>query len=157
MGKGVSEGRGFYISPPRLATANFVVLFLIALFKFQLVLSIWRMTLSVIGLGLTAAFIYSLVKTHEIPQTRMAPEEVDVLIMYGPFATVRHPNFTGILLMNIAFLCFFPTIWLLPFIFLFSIVWYHEAKYEESVLIDKFGEKYKEYMQHTGMFLPKLE
>ncbi|MBD3158491.1 MAG: hypothetical protein GF309_06830 [Candidatus Lokiarchaeota archaeon] len=157
MGEGVSEGRGFYISPPRLATTNFVVLFLIALFKSELVLSIWRMALFVIGLGLTAAFIYSLFKTYQIPQTRMAPEEVNLLIMYGPFATVRHPNFTGILLMNIAFFCFFPTIWLLPFIFLFSVVWHHEAKYEESVLTEKFGEKYKEYMEQTGMYLPKLE
>jgi len=157
MGEDVSEGRGFYLSPPRLAAVNFAVLFIVAFFKSSLNFSFWRIALYVIGILFTFAFIYSFIKMYQIPQTRMVPEEVDILIMYGPFATVRHPNFTGILLMNIAFFCFFPTVWLLPFILLFSVGWYHEAKYEESILIEKFGQKYEEYMQHTGMFLPKLE
>ncbi|MFO7835212.1 MAG: isoprenylcysteine carboxylmethyltransferase family protein [Candidatus Thorarchaeota archaeon] len=157
MGDDSSGGRGFYVSPPRLVIANFFVLFLVALLTFQLTISIWRISLFVIGLLLTGAFIYSLVKTHRIPQIRMAPQEVDLLILSGPFATVRHPNFTGILMMNIAFLCFFPTFWLIPFILVFGGIWYHEAKYEEAVLIEKFGDRYEEYKQSTGMFLPKLE
>ena len=67
----------------------------------------------------------------------MKPDDVDKLIIDGPYSIVRHPNFTGIVCMNIAYLLFFRTLWLIPPICLFYMFWYLEAKYEERVLISK--------------------
>ena len=49
----------------------------------------------------------------------MKPDNVDKLIADGPYSIVRHPNFTGIICMNIAYLFFFRTLWLIPPICMF--------------------------------------
>ena len=105
---------------------------------------------------LTIIFVASLVSTHKIEQAHMKPSDVDKLITEGSYSIVRHPNFTGIICMNIAYLFFLRTLWLIPPICVFSVLWYFEARSEESVLITKFGKAYKNYMKNTGMFFPRL-
>ena len=75
---------------------------------------------------------------------------------YGPYKMVRHPNFAGLICMNIAYLLFFRTLYLVPFICIFVILWYIEAKHEERVLLAKFGDSYLSYMKSTAMFFPNM-
>ena len=100
------------------------------------------------------------IETEKLMQWRtyikMKLSDVDKLITDGSYSIVRHPNFTGIICMNIAYLFFFRTLWLIPLICVFSVLWYFEARSEESVLIAKFGEAYRNYMKNTGMFFPRL-
>ena len=139
-----------------LVGINFAILLPVGIIFLRTELNFWDCISIAVGGILTIIFVVSLVSTHKIEQAHMKPNDVDKLITDGPYSIVRHPNFTGIICMNIAYLFFFRTLWLIPPICVFSVFWYFEARSEESVLIAKFGEAYKNYMKTTGMFFPKL-
>jgi protein-S-isoprenylcysteine O-methyltransferase Ste14 len=148
--------KNFYIFPPILTGINFAVLLPIGILFLRIKLSPWDYISIAIGGILTIIFIISLISTHKIEQAHMKPNDVDKLIKDGPYSIVRHPNFTGIICMNIAYLFFFRALWLIPPICVFFMLWCFEARSEESVLIVKFGETYRNYMNNTGMFFPIL-
>jgi len=148
--------KGFYIFPPILVGANFAILLPIGILFLRTELSLWDCISIAVGGILTTIFVVSLILTHKIEQAQMKPSDVDKLVTDGPYSIVRHPNFTGIICMNSAYLVFFRTLWLIPLICVFFMLWYLEARHEERVLITKFGESYRNYMKTTGMFFPKL-
>jgi len=148
--------KNFYIFPPILVGINFATLLPLGIIFIRTELNFWDYISIAVGGILTIIFVASLVSTHKIEQAHMKPSDVDKLITDGPYSIVRHPNFTGIICMNIAYLFFFRTLWLIPPICVFSVLWYFEARSEESVLITKFGKAYKNYMKTTGMFFPRL-
>ena len=148
--------KNFYIFPPILVVINFATLLPLGIIFIRAELSLWDYISIAVGGILTIIFVVSLVSTHKIEQANMKPNDVDKLITDGPYFIVRHPNFSGIICMNIAYLFFFRTLWLIPPICVFFVLWYFEARSEESVLITKFGEAYRNYMKNTGMFFPKL-
>ena len=148
--------RGFYIFPPLLTGINFSMLLLIGIVFVRKVMTPWDYVSGAVGGLLAIVFVVSLVSTHKIVQMRMQPEDVDKLVTDGPYQIIRHPNFTGLICMNIAYLFFFRTLWLVPFICAFILLWYLEARYEERILIAKFKDEYREYRKNTGMFFPKL-
>ena len=148
--------KNFYIFPPILVGVNFATLLPLGIIFIRAELSLWDYISIAVGCILTIIFVVSLVSTHKIEQAHMKPNDVDKLITDGLYSIVRHPNFTGIICMNIAYLFFFRTLWLIPPICVFFVFWYFEARFEESVLIAKFGEVYRNYMKTTGMFFPKL-
>jgi protein-S-isoprenylcysteine O-methyltransferase Ste14 len=78
------------------------------------------------------------------------------LIRTGPYRTIRHPIYTGIL---IAFLGNAVLIGQVRGLIGLAIIWasfYIKARREESFLAQEFGPSFNEHTQHTGMFLPKL-
>jgi protein-S-isoprenylcysteine O-methyltransferase Ste14 len=78
------------------------------------------------------------------------------LISSGPYRTIRHPIYTGILL---AFLGTAVQIGQVRGFLAFVIAWacfYVKARREESFLADEFGDRFAEHRQRTGMFLPRL-
>jgi len=146
----------FYMFPPILTGVNFAILLPIGAIFIRTELNLWDYISIAIGGILTVMFVASLISTHKIEQAHMKPDDVDRLITDGLYSMVRHPNFAGIICMNIAYLLFFRTLWLIPPICVFAVLWYLEARYEEKVLIAKFAESYRNYMKTTGMFLPRL-
>ncbi len=92
----------------------------------------------------------------------MRPEievrEKHELVTRGPYSRIRHPTYTGTLLVDLgATLLFFNIILVLGFLARVAMA-YKRAVLEEELLSspDGFGESYKQYMQGTGRFLPKL-
>jgi protein-S-isoprenylcysteine O-methyltransferase Ste14 len=78
------------------------------------------------------------------------------LIRTGPYRTIRHPIYTGILL---GFLGNVIQVGQVRGLIALGVIWasfYIKARREESFLIQEFGPKFDEHSQHTGMFLPKL-
>src|SRR3984893_14289846 len=78
------------------------------------------------------------------------------LIRTGPYRTIRHPIYTGILL---AFLGNVVLIGQVRGLIGLAIIWasfYIKARREESFLAQEFGPNFNEHLQHTGMFLPKV-
>jgi protein-S-isoprenylcysteine O-methyltransferase Ste14 len=151
----ITSKKGLYIFPPLLSGINFAILLLVGILFMRKEMNCLDYFSVAFGGLLTVVFMVSLFLTHRIEQMRMPPEDVDKLITEGPYRIVRHPNFAGFICMNIAYLFFFRTLWLIPMICVFIVLWYYEARHEERILISKFGDKYKQYRDYTGMFFPK--
>jgi protein-S-isoprenylcysteine O-methyltransferase Ste14 len=74
----------------------------------------------------------------------------------GPYRWVRHPLYTIGSTLFISFgmmadIWFIAALGILTFI-LMAV----RTPKEEANIIEKFGDEYREYMKHTGRFLPKL-
>lgn len=78
------------------------------------------------------------------------------LIRTGPYRTIRHPIYTGILL---ALLGTSITLGEVRALIAVAIAWlsfYIKARREESFLMQEFGPGFDEHKRHTGMFLPRF-
>src|SRR6266852_2747019 len=77
------------------------------------------------------------------------------LFRTGPYRTIRHPIYTGILL------ALFGTAFAMGKmrgLLAVAIAWlsfYWKARREESFLTQEFGEKFEAHAKQTGMFLPR--
>jgi protein-S-isoprenylcysteine O-methyltransferase Ste14 len=77
-------------------------------------------------------------------------------VNHGPYRWVRNPMYTGVLLLGITLGLALAT-WLLPFAasLTFALLALRTRR-EEQYLIERFGDQYRNYMQHVGRFFPKL-
>lgn len=78
------------------------------------------------------------------------------LIRRGPYARVRHPIYSGILLALLGTVLVFDRWRALLGFALIGIALTIKARGEERLLIQPFGARYAEYMKATGRFLPRL-
>jgi len=78
------------------------------------------------------------------------------LVTDGVYAHMRHPQYTGIYIVTLAFMIQWPTLTTLilwPFVIL---MYYRLARREEREVLAKFPEEYRAYMERTPMFFPKI-
>ena len=71
----------------------------------------------------------------------------------GPYAIVRHPISSGMLLAMLGSAIGQSVFWLLPLI-VYGPYFILSARREERLLIEQFPERYRAYMQRTRMLLP---
>ena len=74
----------------------------------------------------------------------------------GPYASVRHPQYVGFVLIMLGFLAQWPT---LPTLVMFPIlvtVYARLAKREEREMVAQFGDEYTRYAAATPAFLPRF-
>jgi len=77
------------------------------------------------------------------------------LIQHGPYRWVRHPMYSTFLLMGLGwFLLTANGLIGIPLVIGIVLVVLSRIQNEEEVLIDLFGDEYRDYMQITGRFLP---
>lgn len=78
------------------------------------------------------------------------------LIQSGPYAFVRHPIYSGLLVANLgaALVIGRWRCWLAMVIFLAEMT--RKASKEEGFMLTEFGERYQEYRRRTGFLIPKL-
>lgn len=83
-------------------------------------------------------------------------KEKPIVIRKGVFSIVRHPIYLGAILLYLSALVLFLSI-ISSLIWIFIILFYvYLCKYEEKLLLDKFGREYEQYMSETPMLLPRL-
>lgn len=85
-----------------------------------------------------------------------AAQRDDVLATTGLYARMRHPQYTGFMLIMFGFLLQWPT---LPTLVMFPIlcwVYVRLAKREEQAAIEEFGDAYRRYRDVTPGFIPAL-
>lgn len=77
------------------------------------------------------------------------------LITTGPYRWIRHPAYTGMLLIDIG-IAFSLGTWLggLLTLGLILLATAYRIKVEEQVLLETFGQLYRDYMNHTWRLLP---
>jgi protein-S-isoprenylcysteine O-methyltransferase Ste14 len=78
------------------------------------------------------------------------------LIRTGPYRTMRHPIYTGILLAILGTAVAGGEVRGLLAVAIAWLSFYLKARREESFLIEEFGPRFREHQRHTGMFLPRF-
>ena len=113
-----------------------------------------------VGVGLGFLSILFLAWVHEtlgknwnVPGT---VEDRQVLVTQGPYRWFRHPMYTSFAMIALAY-WLISTNWFIALIgLMYWIIVVSKVSMEEAVLIEKFGDAYREYMKHTGRFLPHI-
>jgi protein-S-isoprenylcysteine O-methyltransferase Ste14 len=77
------------------------------------------------------------------------------LITTGPYAIVRHPMYTGLIVSALGGLLLYRT-WTVVFLLVISFGVLARAWREEQVLSRQFGENWREYSRHVPAFFPRL-
>lgn len=77
------------------------------------------------------------------------------LVTDGIYASVRHPQYSGLFLITVGMLIQWPTILTLLMWPVLMVVYYRLAKREERQCIEEFGEAYLEYMRRVPAFVPR--
>ena len=87
------------------------------------------------------------------PQLQLRKEHH--LVTTGPYARIRHPLYTAMIGYGTS-LALVTANWLfIIFAIIAAGLTFARVPKEEQMLIQKFGENYKTYMQRTGRFVPK--
>lgn len=82
-------------------------------------------------------------------------KELEV-INSGVFGIVRHPIYLGSILIFLSFTILSLSIIALIIWFVIVIFYYYLCRYEEKLLIEKLGEKYRDYMKEVPMLIPRI-
>lgn len=78
------------------------------------------------------------------------------LVDQGIYRWIRHPQYTGFLVIALGVLCEWATIPLLVLWPVLAIVYTKLARREEAEMEERFGAEWIAYRNRTGMFLPRL-
>jgi protein-S-isoprenylcysteine O-methyltransferase Ste14 len=111
-----------------------------------------------VGLGVLCVmgiyWLFSSISSGISPTS--ATRQQHQLVTSGPYRWVRHPLYTvgSTLFISFGMMAdnwFIAALGILAFIGMAA-----RTPKEEANLIEKFGDEYREYMKHTGRYLPKL-
>jgi protein-S-isoprenylcysteine O-methyltransferase Ste14 len=101
------------------------------------------MTWSRIALGRNWSAAVTIKKDHE-------------LVMSGPYAIVRHPLYSGVLLAMLGTALSFGTVrGFVAFLFTFG-GWWLKSRTEERFMVKQFGARYRQYQQQSKALIPYL-
>jgi protein-S-isoprenylcysteine O-methyltransferase Ste14 len=79
------------------------------------------------------------------------------VIRKGIFGIVRHPVYLSEILFYLSLLIFRTSLAALA-IWIIGIGFFHYiSRYEEKLLLQRFGDEYRKYMEDVPMFLPKIK
>lgn len=78
------------------------------------------------------------------------------LITNGVYAYIRHPQYTGFLMVTLGMLFDWATLPMLIMWPILAVLYIRLAKREEKDMQAEFGQQYREYMARTGRLLPRL-
>lgn len=78
------------------------------------------------------------------------------LITEGIYKHVRHPQYSGFMVIILGFLIQWPTIITIIMAPVLIIMYIKLSKKEENIMIEEFGGKYLEYMDAVPRFVPSL-
>ncbi len=113
-----------------------------------------------IGIAVTAAgaavALVSIVAMGRAWRIGIDPENRSELAERGPYRWVRHPIYTGLLLVLAGNVLIVPHPLIDAFALLTALGIAHQAHREERHLLRTFGEPYARYVQRTGRFVPRL-
>ncbi len=77
------------------------------------------------------------------------------MVVDGPYAYVRHPQYTGLFIVMVGMLIQWPTIITALMFPVLIYVYYRLSRREEEEMMKTFGDEYRWYREMTPMFLPK--
>ena len=78
------------------------------------------------------------------------------LITSGPYSKIRHPMYTALFSVYLCFALVSMNLLIILFTILAITSLALRVSKEEEVLISEFGDRYRNYMEHTGRYFPKF-
>jgi len=121
-------------------------------YRFDLV-SLTGLVFLLVGSALRAQARRTLGKYFS-PVVRILPDHK--LIRYGVYKHIRHPGYLGELLLYFSVPLFFHSLYgFLVMVFLIPFILYR-IRVEEQVLIEKFGDEYRDYMRQSKRLIPHV-
>ncbi|MGH4124420.1 MAG: methyltransferase family protein [Clostridium sp.] len=72
----------------------------------------------------------------------------------GIYKYIRHPQYTGLLLLSFGMMVEWATLPMLILYPVMIVMYVRLAKREEKDMLVEFGDEYREYMKVTKMFIP---
>jgi protein-S-isoprenylcysteine O-methyltransferase Ste14 len=128
-----------------------------ALSGFAVELPAW-LRVSGFGMGLIAmAWFWWVFRSlgKNITDTVVTRKE-HTMVRHGPYRWVRHPLYTGIVPFGLA-IAMLTANWLIVALAAVTFgILAVRTRVEERNLVARFGDSYREYMESTGRFFPKL-
>ena len=103
-----------------------------------------------LGLALAICARIRLGRNWGMPMTQREDPE---LITGGPYAYVRHPIYSGIIVAMVGSTIGNSIVWALPLV-LFGAYFIYSARREEEVMCRQFPQSYPAYMRRTHMLVP---
>ena len=82
----------------------------------------------------------------------------NALVKTGPYAVIRNPMYFGTFIIGTGVVVMLLELWLF-FLFaaVFFMIYIPQMKKEERVLLEKFGQEYKEYCRLTPKYFPRFD
>ncbi len=105
-------------------------------------------------LGLAVA-LFSVMNLNRSLTVFPTPKKGAKLIESGLYRKVRHPIYTGIILLVFGFAAGIGSVYKLGIVIFLLILFYFKSAYEEKQLLKQYPT-YADYRRRTGRFFPKL-
>ncbi|UCE55210.1 MAG: isoprenylcysteine carboxylmethyltransferase family protein [Desulfobacterales bacterium] len=74
----------------------------------------------------------------------------------GPYAKIRHPQYTAFIIIMIGFLLQWPTLVTVLIFPILVLLYIRLARREEKESLKRFGDQYTQYVQSTPGFIPRI-
>jgi protein-S-isoprenylcysteine O-methyltransferase Ste14 len=107
-------------------------------------------TLCVLGFGLAITARWHLGRNWGMPMSRKEEPE---LVTSGPYALIRHPIYSGLMLAMLGSAMGVNVFWALLLV-LVGAYFIYSARREETVMLQLFPAQYAAYRARTGMLAP---
>jgi protein-S-isoprenylcysteine O-methyltransferase Ste14 len=108
--------------------------------------------LCVLGFGLAISARWYLGRNWGMPMSRKEQPE---LVISGPYAVIRHPIYTGLILAMLGSAIGVNIFWAVMLVPV-GAYFIYSARREETIMLQLFPEQYAAYMARAGMLAPRL-
>ena len=123
----------------------------------QIVMPSWLRWLGVIGAMFSILLVAWIHRTlGRQYSAELAIQKDHALVTSGPYARIRHPMYTALNMFSFSLALTTSNILVLFFAVLVIVPFPWIARMEEKMLLETFGEDYREYMSKTGRFFPRI-
>lgn len=122
-----------------------------------IVMPSWLRWLGVIGAMFSVLLVAWIHRTlGRQYSAELAIQKDHTLVTSGPYARTRHPMYTALNMFSFSLALTTSNILVLFFAVLVIVPFPWIARMEEKMLLETFGEDYREYMSKSGRFFPRI-